>query len=65
MKHIIFIACLTCFSSFFSLKASAHILGVPINLKGKLSGGLVRLPQIEACQNATGVEIIFNCDLGI
>ena len=69
MKCVVFIACLACFSSFFSTKASAHLPAAPIPLKGEIPP-----PQgpkspstslIEAYQNATSVDLVFNCDLGV
>ena len=64
MKRIIFITCLACFSSFFSLKASAHPPIPTIPLKGALGGGPVRTPCVVAYLYATGVEVVFNINLG-
>ena len=66
MKRVVFIACFAYFSSLFSPKASVHQHGVPISLSGTMPPpDTVRTPSslMEACQNAAGVDMLFNYDL--
>lgn len=65
MKRVFVVVCLACICSFFSKNASAYHPIPSIPLKGTLAGGgPIRTPPVDAYQNATGVEVVFNIDLG-
>ena len=68
MKRFFVILFLACTGIFYPAKANAHISATPIDFKGGLTlpPGSVRTPvlPIEAYLNASGVDVLFNSDLG-
>ena len=64
MKRLFVVICLACISSFFT-NASIKCPTPSIVLKGGLiTGGPTRTPPVEAYQNTTSVDLVFNVDLG-
>jgi len=67
MKRFFVITCLVaCFGYFLSTNANTNNPTPKIALKGKLTdiSPLRNLPPLEAYQNAFGVLVVFNTDLG-